>query len=53
MRFKGKKVLVTGGTRGIGAACVKAFLAEGAQVASQWPNRKLGFQSPTRLHNRV
>ncbi len=33
MRFKSKKVLVTGGTRGIGAACVKAFLAEGAQVA--------------------
>jgi len=33
MRFSGKAVLVTGGTRGIGAACVRAFLAEGARVA--------------------
>ncbi len=33
MRFQGKRVLVTGATRGIGAACAKAFLAEGARVA--------------------
>jgi NAD(P)-dependent dehydrogenase (short-subunit alcohol dehydrogenase family) len=33
MRFQGKSVLVTGGTRGIGAACARAFLAEGARVA--------------------
>lgn len=33
MRFAGKKVLVTGGARGIGAAAVVAFLQEGAQVA--------------------
>jgi meso-butanediol dehydrogenase / (S,S)-butanediol dehydrogenase / diacetyl reductase len=33
MRFSGKKVLITGGTRGIGAACVKAFLENGANVA--------------------
>lgn len=32
-RFEDKKVLVTGGTRGIGRACVEAFLAEGARVA--------------------
>ena len=32
-RFDGKKVLVTGGTRGIGHACVEGFLAEGARVA--------------------
>lgn len=31
-RFTGKRVLVTGGTRGIGRACTLAFLAEGAQV---------------------
>ncbi len=32
-RFAGKSVLVTGGTRGIGAAIAAAFLAEGARVA--------------------
>jgi 3-oxoacyl-[acyl-carrier protein] reductase len=29
----GKRVLVTGGSGGIGAACVRAFVAEGARVA--------------------
>ena len=29
----GKRVLVTGGSGGIGAACVRAFAAEGARVA--------------------
>jgi len=33
MRFENKSVLVTGATRGIGAACARAFLAEGARVA--------------------
>ncbi len=33
-RFSGRSVLVTGGGSGIGAACVAAFRAEGARVAS-------------------
>ena len=33
LELKGKKVLVTGGSKGIGLACAKAFIAEGARVA--------------------
>ena len=33
LQLEDARVLVTGGTRGIGAACVAAFLAEGARVA--------------------
>lgn len=33
MSFKNKNVVVTGAAKGIGAACVNAFLAEGANVA--------------------
>lgn len=31
--LKGKTILVTGGSKGIGLACAKAFLAEGARIA--------------------
>jgi NAD(P)-dependent dehydrogenase (short-subunit alcohol dehydrogenase family) len=34
MQLSGRRVIVTGGARGIGAASVRAFVAEGATVAS-------------------
>src|ERR1700752_1939739 len=33
-RFEGKTILVTGAGSGIGAACVRQFLAEGASVVA-------------------
>src|ERR671935_9170 len=32
LRLKGKSVLITGGSKGIGLACAKAFSAEGCRV---------------------
>jgi len=35
-----KKVLITGASRGIGAACARAFAEEGAQVALHYRSAK-------------
>ena len=32
--LKNRSVLITGGSKGIGSACARAFLDEGARVAS-------------------
>ena len=33
LELQGKHVLVTGGSKGIGLACARAFLAEGTRVS--------------------
>ena len=33
LALSGRRVLITGGSKGIGLACAKAFVAEGARVA--------------------
>jgi NAD(P)-dependent dehydrogenase (short-subunit alcohol dehydrogenase family) len=44
LRLKGKSVLVTGGSKGIGLACAKAFVAEGCKV-------HLASRDPQKLQN--
>ncbi len=38
--FRGKTVIITGGSRGIGNACVKAFFSAGANVVFTYNNSK-------------
>jgi 3-oxoacyl-[acyl-carrier protein] reductase len=38
INFKGSKVLITGGSRGIGAACVRSFAEAGADIAFTFAN---------------
>ncbi len=42
MRYQGKAVIVTGGSRGIGEGCVRVFAAAGAHVAFCSPNEAEG-----------
>src|SRR5260370_12803710 len=43
--FKGKRVLVTGGTKGMGEAMVRRFTLSGASVATTALSPLLGLQS--------
>ncbi len=44
MDFSGKRVLITGGSRGIGKACAQAFAARGARVAINYLSNRNAAQ---------
>jgi 3-oxoacyl-[acyl-carrier protein] reductase len=44
MDFSKKRILITGGSRGIGKACAQAFAARGAQIAINFHNNKQAAQ---------
>ena len=45
MRFEGKTALVTGGSRGIGRACVAQLASEGAAVAFLYRSNQAAAES--------
>ncbi len=45
MRFEGKTALVTGGSRGIGRACVARLAAEGANVTFVYQSNQQAAES--------
>jgi 3-oxoacyl-[acyl-carrier protein] reductase len=45
MRFEGKTAIVTGGSRGIGRACVARLVAEGAKVALVYQSNQQAAES--------
>lgn len=50
MQLKGKRIIVTGGAQGIGASVVRAYVTEGATVASMDVNDALGKKVATEAH---
>ena len=46
--FKGKRVIVTGGSRGIGAGIVRAFAGEGAEIAFLYHNADAAAEKVSR-----
>jgi len=52
MKFKDKVVFITGGTKGLGKAMAKAFLAEGASVAVNGRNKEAVAQFTEELQGK-
>ena len=51
MRLEGKVAIITGGNRGIGAAMVRLFSAEGARVVFVGRRAELGSKVETELRD--